>query len=107
MGSHPHKKPQNLGRTLAAILLLSALVATAFANDLVTPTTQEPFDAEFFDPTDTDEERPDRYRETLPRDAIYNPEFVQANEIEWLDQELVIGVNIGRFGSGREFGLLG
>jgi hypothetical protein len=94
MRIHRRKKPQNLGRTLAAILLLFVLVATACSNDLVTPTVDASLNVDLLDPTETDEARPDRYRESLPCDAIYNPEFVEANEIDWPNSELVIGVDI-------------
>lgn len=49
------------------------------------------------DPTTDGSELPRGYRLAFPRDAIapvYDPEFVQANDIDWTDDSLVIGLEI-------------
>jgi len=61
------------------------------------------------DPTETSEQRPVDYRESLPRDAItpiYDPEFVASSEIDWSDDELVIGVEFDGDARAYPVGLL-
>lgn len=50
---------------------------------------------ELYDPTEAGEPLPVGYREHVGRDKIrpvYVPNFVRPDEVEWSDQELVIGV---------------
>lgn len=86
-------------RTFVAIVTLLALIATACSDErlLAGQETRGGKFPELFDPTETDAERPDDYRESLPRDAInpvYDPTFVVAGEIDWPQEELVIGIEI-------------
>ena len=59
--------------------------------------TDPDFDPDLlFDPT-AGQTPPDGYRQTLPRDVINpvsEPEFVAASEVDWPDNELVIGIDI-------------
>ena len=51
-----------------------------------------------YDPVKAGEALPSGYRALLDRDQIepvYNPKFVEADETEWDDETLVIGVSIG------------
>ena len=51
-----------------------------------------------YDPTESGEELPDRYRQVLDRDRIapiYDPVFTTAEAIDWVDDTLVIGVADG------------
>ncbi len=52
---------------------------------------------ELYDPTDAGEALPEGYRERVGRDKIrpvYVPNFVRPDEVEWPEEELVIGVNL-------------
>jgi hypothetical protein len=53
---------------------------------------------ELYDPVKAGETLPDGFRQVIPRDVInpvYNPLFVNGPDIDWPDDELVIGVDIG------------
>ena len=50
-----------------------------------------------YDPVRAGEETPPGFRQLLPRDAIlpvYNPTFVRADQSEWDDDTLIIGVEL-------------
>lgn len=52
---------------------------------------------ETYDPVDAGEDLPDGYRQVLRRDGIapiYDPQFVTADESDWPDTALIIGVEI-------------
>ena len=81
------------------LLVLVGLAATACSGgDASTAEhSRGGFFPDLLDPTETDEARPEGYRESVPRDAInpvYEPSFVAADEVDWPADELVIGVEI-------------
>ena len=88
----------NSRRGYLALLVVMSLFAAACADDIGSDTQRAGgLFPGLFDPTETDEERPDDYRESLPRDAInpvYDPTFVAASGIDWPQEELVIGIEI-------------
>ncbi len=50
-----------------------------------------------FDPVDAGEQTPNGFRQLLTRDAIfpvYKPKFLRPDQVDWPDEELVIGVEI-------------
>lgn len=50
-----------------------------------------------YDPAEAGEELPDGYRASLGRDDIapvYVPNFLRSDEVDWPDEELVIGVDL-------------
>ena len=53
---------------------------------------------ELYDPIEAGEQAPAGFRQVLERDwiaPVYDPTFVEADEIGWPDSELVIGVDLG------------
>lgn len=82
------------------LLLVVAVVLTACASgdlSVADPPPRGGLFPDLYDPTQADEERPDDYRESLPRDAInpvYNPTFVDSSGVDWPEDELVIGIEI-------------
>lgn len=53
--------------------------------------------SDVYDPVDAGEELPSGFRQLLDRDDIapvYLPNFVRSDEVNWPDDELVIGVNL-------------
>lgn len=52
---------------------------------------------DLYDPVRAGEQLPQGYRRSLPRDAIfpvYDPSFIAANETDWSDDILVIGIEL-------------
>ncbi|MGI9608189.1 MAG: DUF3179 domain-containing (seleno)protein, partial [Acidimicrobiales bacterium] len=86
---------RSLRPTVALLLGVALLAAACGADDLEDRAARGGFFPDLLDPTETDEARPDNYRESLPRDAItpvYDPSFVAASGVDWPEDELVIGV---------------
>lgn len=81
---------------IAASVLV--LVAILLVNDRGVQPAIEATDPELlYNPVHAGEEPPSGFRQLLPRDAIppiYEPEFVSAAETEWLDETLVVGLEI-------------
>jgi len=96
-----------MGRLFSLGRLLGFLVASAFVLAACGADTNVA--SLLFDPTETDEAKPDSYRESLPRDAInpiYEPTFVSRADVDWGLDELVIGVDIGGEARAYPVGLL-
>jgi hypothetical protein len=83
------------------VALLSLLARTADVHEAepddpaVTGERAHPDDV--YDPVEAGEAVPEGWRQLLPRDRIapiYHPGFVTAEEADWLDDTLVLGVEI-------------
>ncbi len=61
------------------------------------PGAQKEFPEDLYDPIEAGEPLPPSFRQVLKRDwiaPVYDPTFVAADEIDWPDEELVIGVDL-------------
>ncbi len=111
LAEQPSAVPGSVGMRIRktrrrAILVVLALLTTACGEDLTTSTVTSDetvelrrggWPSDLFDPTQTGEDLPEDYRESVPRDAInpvYDPRFVGRQDVTWPDDELVIGVVI-------------
>ena len=62
------------------------------------PGTSKEFAEDLYDPIEAGEEAPAGFRQVLKRDwiaPVYDPAFVEADQIDWPEEELVIGVDLG------------
>ncbi len=93
IGSALRSRHKQLGWLLAIALVLSAC-GDAFTQGI----TRNAFDPNLFDPTEeSDVELPEGYFLSWGRDRIapvYSPTYVDANGVDWPDDEVVIGINI-------------
>lgn len=82
----------------AAKFLLFAIVLSACSAPFTQAVSRQPFDSSLFDPTDVPGvELPPGYLRSWDRDQIvpvYEPTFVEADFVDWDDDEVVIGINI-------------
>ena len=81
-----------------SLFWLFLLILTACAPEFSQEISSQQFRDGLFDPTETgDEPLPEGYLRSWGRDQIapvYNPTFLSAGEVDWPDDEVVIGVNI-------------
>jgi len=90
------------------VISLSAVALIAFVFFVLEPTDPQPTTSaasetgradpnDVYDPFTAGEELPSDYRQVIGRDdirPIYDPTYVQADEADWPDELLVIGVEI-------------
>lgn len=84
-------------RLRTMIMIALALVLSSCAADLANFEEEAASLDNLADPTEDNDDIPDGYRFAFPRDQIlpiYSPEFVRAAEVDWPQDELVIGVEI-------------
>lgn len=75
----------------------TAIVDTAQSHPDGWSGASKEFAKDLYDPIKAGEQPPDGFRQVLQRDwinPVYDPSFVAADEIEWPDEELVIGVDL-------------
>lgn len=82
----------------APLLALPALLAACGSSGIVQAIDRMRFPPDLFDPTDErDFVLPEGYFRSWARDQIapvYDPTYVSASEVDWRDEEVVIGINI-------------
>ncbi len=61
------------------------------------PGASKEFAEDLYDPIEAGEQAPAGFRQVLKRDwiaPVYDPTFVEADQIDWPEEELVIGVDL-------------
>ncbi len=61
------------------------------------PGASKDFADDLYDPVDAGEDLPDGFRQVLGRDwinPVYTPTFTEPDQVNWSDDELVIGVDL-------------
>lgn len=84
---------------LVAALVVIGLFAVSWLKSTATetPAIEGRSADSLYNPVHAGEELPQGFRDLLPRDAIrpiYDPQFVSADDADWHDQALVVGLEI-------------
>lgn len=78
-------------------MTLLALILAACGESFTQTVSEDVFPPDLFDPTETGESLPENYAVFFERDQIipvYEPTFVGAGEVDWPDDEVVIGIDV-------------
>ncbi len=82
---------------LVAVALLAGACSSDDLDQARPVATNRDFPRDLFDPTEETEVGLDDYRDAVPRDAIkpvYDPAFVGPDIVDWVEDTLVIGVDL-------------